>query len=67
MRNMTVHDCHTLRVEADGENGCLEITCYDAQRGRTTRISILVFGPDDRPPVLEVDQKSFIGVAILED
>jgi hypothetical protein len=67
MRNMTVHDCHTVRVEADGENGCVEITCYDARRGQMTAITILVFGPDDKPPLLEVAKKSFTGVALVED
>jgi hypothetical protein len=66
MRNMTVHDCHTVRVDADGENGCLQITCYDARRGEFSAITILVFGPDDRSPLLEVDHKSFTSVTMVE-
>jgi hypothetical protein len=67
MRNMTVHDCHTVRVDADGENGCLQITCYDARRRELSAITILVFGPDDKTPVLEANPDSFFKAVLVED
>jgi hypothetical protein len=66
MRNMTVHDCIRVCVAADAENGCLEIKCYDARRSELSAITILVFGPDDKAPLLEVDRESFTELTPVE-
>lgn len=51
---MSIDNCARIKIQADPENGCVELFFFDERGHAWTKFTLLVFGVDNDPPGIEL-------------
>lgn len=54
VHRLTIDGCARIHIQADLENGCVQLTFYDDRGRKWTRLDVVAFGIDNEPPGIEI-------------